>query len=206
MSPTELVVSKIRRRKVRVEPAGISCNGQTIRFADVQKVYWYSQRNSVNFVPVADWYFFGMTDGRTKLSVKMCAPFLVGSSQQRQTFTELIKISNQAVEPVIADQLFNRLKAGETLRFRHLSLSRQGLLIHRKVRGDVQLSWEQYYQAQFAGGMLRGYMKDRATAKPKLIFLLPMRQPNIVVLPQLLARCAREWSNSPVSPPKLKIQ
>lgn len=173
----------------------VRCDGETIRhdltaFAldDIDGIAYWQTNVSVSHVPTHTERKVRFTSGRSKMTIN-CATSSLRAGEVKDAagaqWQALVQIATDIVEPSIRSAALETIRQGGTFKVGDMVLGREGF----KGSGvfTKKATWDVFDKA----GFLKGEVHVIRTGKGGSFMNLPMTKTNAVVLPGLMAACAR---------------
>jgi hypothetical protein len=191
VAPTELRVPLRRHEAVqlRLEADSISWGGSTVRFDEIQAVSYASRERVFNLVQRGLERRIQLVTDTTTLAIELATGAFGArhESAHSDAYRAIVDTLHVRVEPRLCVELSRAIAIGRPIFIGALRLDQSGL-----HRGGESLGWERLPDAMFDGDQV--VVNAGVCRSGDIDFAIPMREPNAVLLPELVSTCADVFS------------
>jgi hypothetical protein len=168
---------------------GLAADDASMRFADVEHVYYSIVEHSSNRGFYGKEYNFELRGAGDRLIVSFAFNRAFSDSECRAVFDALVGASRRVVEPRLRSALLARIAAGETVMMGKIEVTSSGVA-HRGKR----VAWTEFRDSRVVPiGALRVYARS-ASGNAEAAFHANGGE-DILLLPDLLAACASRYGS-----------
>lgn len=177
---------------------------KVMKYSEIEKVSWSSESHSTYGIPTSQKYFFRVESSYDKIAISFAATFK-GGDKHNTSFSQLVGISQNLIEPVVIDKIVNRVfKKGESILIGTLHINQLGISTKKTFGGFRTIPWSQVmYVPVLQQGSAHVFYDENG--KAKTLSQVPMGSSNAVLLPELITKCieiGKSLSSSDVSVPE----
>lgn len=190
----EVVPTAWRREATcTVDGEGLIWGGDEMAFHAIATVAYATRERSLNLVQRRVERRIHVTGGGRSLSIELAtAPFGPRhENHHRALYCGIVDALNSTVEPRLCGELIREVAAGSVVSVGSLDLAAEGMRHRQDLRGSA-LGWDQLPVASFDGEHVT--VRAAGPRPGNLGWVVDMIEPNAVLLPELLAECAKVFS------------
>ena len=160
-------------------------DGQTMQYAEIQSVSYYSVKHSINFAPTVQVFTFAGRSVTRTISFDFEVNRIFPKARLKNAFNEIVRISKTLIEPAIVRRLANEVLNGGSLYFGDVSLTNNGYSIQKFMGGIAEVKWSEkiYLPSYLTGDVV--FWKDK-NGKGTEFGRVPMSNPNAILIPELV--------------------